>query len=311
MSLLREIENDLATAGGDITIVLRKARILAARLKNKGFEEWIHRELNGYPDKAALPSYRILEVNSKAHLLFGWQQVPAAPVMARLIPERLRHWATTAYLLEGISQYASLVSDCDPGNATLQSLWPQELAVKYAGSGYNDPQVLSAWQEITRASLVGVIETVRNKLLDFVLEIEAENPDAGEAPPDTQPVPPERVQQLVNNYFAPVGNIAQHGRDFNQTANIGLQLQDLATLVTEFTNHLDDLNLNVRQKQKAQAQIATLKAQLTDEPDPLIVQQAGRTLRNITESAIASLLATAAQPAVWHTVQGLLARFPH
>jgi hypothetical protein len=309
MGLLREIENDLSTPGGDITTVLRKARVLAARLKNKDFEEWVHRELNGYPDKTALPSYRILEVNSNAHLVFGWTHITSGPVMSRLIPAQFREWATTAYLLEGISHYASLVSDCDSSH-TLKSQWPQELAMKYAGSGYNDPQVLSAWQEITKASLVAVIETVRNKLLDFVLEIEAENPDAGEASPDTRPVSQERVQQLVNNYFAPVGNIAQQGRDFTQTATIGIQPQDLATLVTEFTKHLDELNLNVREKRKAEAQIATLKAQLSDEPDPLIVQQAGRTLRNITEGAIASLLATAAQPAVWHTIQALLAHFP-
>jgi hypothetical protein len=48
------------------------------------------------------------------------------------------------------------------------------------------------------------------------------------------------------------------------------------------------------------AQIATLKAHLTDEPDFVIAQQGGRTHWNITEGAIASLLATAVQPTVWH-----------
>lgn len=308
MSLLREIQNDLATAGGDVIIVLRKARILAARLKNKDFEEWIQRELNGYPDKASLPSYRIVPVHAKAHLLIGWQQLTSAPVMASLIPERFREWATTAYLSDPISEYASLVSDSNTENATLRSDWPQELAVQYGGSGYTNPQCLSAWQEISKASIVAVIETVRNKLLDFVLEIEAENPDAGEAPAHTQPVPPERVQQLVNNYFAPVGNIAQHGRDFTQTANIGIQPQDFTRLVTDFASHIHELNLDAHQRQRAEVQIATIKAQLAGEPDQVILKQAGRTLRNITEGAIGSLLATAAvQPTVWLWIQRALA----
>jgi hypothetical protein len=42
---------------------------------------------------------------------------------------------------------------------------------------------------------------VTNRLLDFVMDIEAENPNAGEAPPSEVPVAPERVQQLVNNHF--------------------------------------------------------------------------------------------------------------
>lgn len=307
MSLLREIQNDLATAGGDAIIVLRKARILAARLKNKDFEEWIQRELNGYPDKTTLPSYRIVPVNAKAHLVIGWQQLTSAPVMASLIPERFREWATTAYLSDPISQYASLVSDFRTETSTLRADWPQELAVQYGGVGYIDPQCLSAWQEISKASIVAVIETVRNKLLDFVLEIEAENPDAGEAPPHTQPVAPERVQQLVNNYFGPVGNIAQHGHDFTQTAHIGIQSQDFARLVTEFASHIHELNLDARQRQIAEVQIATLRAQLTGEADPVILKQAGRTLRNITEGAIGTLLATAvAQPAVWLWIQRTL-----
>src|SRR5664279_490298 len=48
---------------------------------------------------------------------------------------------------------------------------------------------------------------------------------------------------------------------------------------------------------------ATLKAELAGQPDPGIVRQAGRTLRNITEGAIGSLLAASAQPGLWHWIQ--------
>ena len=70
----------------------------------------------------------------------------------------------------------------------------------------------------------------------------------------------------------------------SQTVSYGAQdLADLNRLVTEFTSHLGELQIDARQRQRAEAQIATLKAQLTDEPDPVIIKQAGRTLRNITE----------------------------
>lgn len=87
----------------------------------------------------------------------------------------------------------------------------------------------------------------------------------------------------------------------NQTVRYSTQdISDLGHLVSEFTAHLSELQMDVRQRQKAEAQIATLRAQLSDEPDPVIIKQAGRTLRNITEGAIGSVIATAAtQPAVW------------
>jgi hypothetical protein len=109
MSLLRDIQNDLAMTGTDITTVLRKAKILGARLKNEAFDQWVTRELNGYSDKEPLPSYRILAINAKAYLIFGWQHLKSAPVMASMIPERFRDWATTAYLRDPISRYAALV----------------------------------------------------------------------------------------------------------------------------------------------------------------------------------------------------------
>jgi hypothetical protein len=116
-------------------------------------------------------------------------------------------------------------------------------------------------------------------------------------------------QQVTNVFHGPVGNVAQNSEHFNQSATVEIQPNDLTRLVTELTAHLDELNLHTRQKQRAEAQIAALKAELTGDPDPTIVRQAARTFRNITEGAIASLLATAAQPGVWHWIRQVLTAF--
>lgn len=132
---------------------------------------------------------------------------------------------------------------------------------------------------------------------------------ADNAPQSAQSGPSEREPQIVNHFYASVGNVAQNSKRFSQTAGVGFQPGDLAKLVTELTAHLDELNLDARQKQRAQVQIAALQAELDGDPDPGILQQAGRTLRNIIEGAIGSLLATAVQPGVWHWVQQTLAGF--
>jgi len=60
------------------------------------------------------------------------------------------------------------------------------------------------------------------------------------------------------------------------------------------------------------AQLAIIETELEAEPDPVIVQQAGRTLRNITEGAIGSLVAAAVQPTVWAWVgTAMKVLFPH
>lgn len=111
-------------------------------------------------------------------------------------------------------------------------------------------------------------------------------------------------------------SVQQAGANANQNQTLAYSSQEerssLERLIVELTTHLNELNIDAYQKQKAEIQIATIKAQLTDdEPDPVIIKQAGRTLRNITEGAIASLVASAAQPAVWHMIsQAMAILFP-
>lgn len=185
-----------------------------------------------------------------------------------------------------------------------------DLIYALQGKIYPDMSCQAVWGEIANIEFEQLVSGVKNRILDFSLKIEAENPEAGEALPNTQPVPREKLRPLVQNtFYGPVANVAQNSEHFSQAASIGLQPQDLTRLVEELTNHLDELNLDAHQKKRAEAQIATLRAQLTDEPDSVIVMQAGRTLRNITEGAIGSLLAAAAQPAVWQWIHQTLITF--
>lgn len=92
------------------------------------------------------------------------------------------------------------------------------------------------------------------------------------------------------------------------TTYSGEQVENLRKLVAVFEGRLAELKLDEVKERVARTQLATIKVQL-DEPDPVIVNQAGRTLRNITEGAIGSLVATATEPTIWHWVQGVMGLF--
>ena len=99
----------------------------------------------------------------------------------------------------------------------------------------------------------------------------------------------------------------QIGNANNQFVNAPLKSCDLEKFVAELTSHLDELGLDPRQKTRVNAQLDALKVELSDnDSDPEIVRQALRTVRNVTEGAIASLIATAVQPTVWHWILGFL-----
>jgi hypothetical protein len=59
-------------------------------------------------------------------------------------------------------------------------------------------ECMTAWRVLSRGLVVGVVEGVRNRLLEFVLELKREAPDAGDVPASELSLPKDRVTQIVN-----------------------------------------------------------------------------------------------------------------
>jgi hypothetical protein len=233
VSLLKEIYNDATDSRVDIITVLRKAKILAARLNNPEFSAWIEHELNGYPSRDEVPPYRILPALAKGNYMGRYgHQLRNTEIMASVLPPEFRHWGTTMYLTDPMSFYGSIVKNAvAQGESEIQAPWPQELAVRFGSKLYRNMQCISAWQVISVDAIVAVMETVRNRILSFALEIEQDAPEAGEAAPKTEPVPQERIRQVFTTIVTGgVNNIAAGGSDFSQ-ANYGtVQEGDIQSL---------------------------------------------------------------------------------
>ena len=304
MSLLREIQTDLSTKEPDLPTVLRKCKILAARLGSKEFARWVDLELSGYPDGEPVPPYRRVSSYCYANFIgVGWE-AKHQPVPWGLFNETIREQLEHRDIQTGIAGIAQFADG--GGRVNL----PQ-LVFQLQGKMYPDMNCVGVWMETSGSQFTQLVSAVCNRILDFVLKIEEENPEAGEAALNTHPVPADKIHSIVQQVFnAPVANVAQNSHDFTQTGHVGVSTAELKTLVKEFTKHLDELHLKPADQKTAKVQIATIEAQLVDEPDPVVIKQVGHTLRNITEGAIGSLIAAGAtQPAVWHLIQTILSKF--
>jgi cation transport regulator ChaC len=186
--------------------------------------------------------------------------------------------------------------------------------VHMLNTGLSEPESQAAWRYLKDR---GLIETFS---IPYTARINAAGIDAIEGAKRRPDQPsanfPSVSYNIVYNtmHVGTMHNspIQQGGVNSTQTQTITYSPQDLGDLyrlISELTSHLNELSLDERQLQKAQAQIATIKAQLSDEPDPVILKQAGRTLRNVIEGAVGSLLATAvSQPTIWTWVHEAMQR---
>ena len=99
MSLLREIQDAAIDSGVELTTLLRKCKVLAARLGNAEFKEWVEQELIGYKSKKILPEYRQFHVHSKGVFLGGFgSSLRDAPIPLTNIDEDFRKDLDVCYL---------------------------------------------------------------------------------------------------------------------------------------------------------------------------------------------------------------------
>lgn len=225
MSLLRDIQDAAVTSDTDISVLLRMCRILAARLGNEQFKSWVESELEGYQSTDELPDYRILTVNSEGNFSgsFG-SGLRNVAIPLGCIPKEYRENFSHSYLTQPISFYEPLVKQTGEGSDVLMEPWSPDFVAHMGHKVYKNMNCLGAWKVIPRGSIVSLIDAVRNKVLSFVLEIEAENPDAGEAPFNSNPVSQEKVTKIFNTYISGnVQNVATGSSNVSQIGRIELK----------------------------------------------------------------------------------------
>jgi len=230
MSLLRGIQNDVIDINVDISVILRKCKVLAVRLGNEPFENWVDQELNGYKNKKILPDYRIVQVYSKGHFSgpFG-SGIKNADIPLSCIPKKYRENLSKCYFIEPIGYYINLLKNSKGNN--FEEQWPPDLVAYVEGDIYQNMNCMTAWKLIPNSSIFSLVEAVRNRILSFVLEIGKEAPDAGEDSPETQKISPERVNQVFNTtIYGNVGNISEASQNVNQTATINVLQNDFNSL---------------------------------------------------------------------------------
>ncbi|OYW76404.1 MAG: hypothetical protein B7Z37_08720 [Verrucomicrobia bacterium 12-59-8] len=131
---------------------------------------------------------------------------------------------------EGVAALEHLLADNKDGNGEFMISWDANASILFGDKIYQGYQLRSAWTSVSSSFVAGVVSTIRNRVLDFVLEIEAENPNAGEASPDAMPIPSEQVTQIVNNHiYGNVGNFAA-GQKFTQKSTATIAQGDVKSL---------------------------------------------------------------------------------
>lgn len=242
MKLIEQIRNEAVDGSSSLTSLLRKCQILASTLGNSDFKRWVSCELNGYGESDDLPQYRRLEADSVGTFSgYGGRILRNQPIPMCNLPEKIAARLSTISFKEGVGSMEHLLKNTKEGQ--LASRWPSVIIANYQTKFIMDFVLMEAFMVVSRAEVAGILETIRNRILEFALELGEKYPDKGFEKPE-HGIESGVVQSVVNNYIFGNGNRVASGSHASNDVVVKAckgNWEMLATTLTELGLSGDDI----------------------------------------------------------------------
>jgi len=160
-SIVLELQAEAMNSTSSVSDLLRKALVVARKLGIKDFYELLNHEMNGYPVDKDVPAYRYARGEVKAWNPYnGWIPImlPDDETAEKLIVQRVH---------QAIGELETLVSGKKSGTLTMS--FPSNIK-HWLMKGMDLP--LEPKLHISKNQIHSILETVRNSILDWSLELE-------------------------------------------------------------------------------------------------------------------------------------------
>lgn len=163
-SLVLELQSDAMSGKVGITDLLRKAFVIAKKLKVREFEAWVTQELDGYGDtpKDEMPLHRIMRGSPMAFNPYhGWQPIFCPTNETQLALSEIAN-------NQSIAEVECLIQSSEPGG-WFQVDYPGDVAQELMD---NMPVELQPALRFQTPALVKIVEGVRNIVLRWAMKLE-------------------------------------------------------------------------------------------------------------------------------------------
>lgn len=264
MDINKICEDILADITGKASIsdILLKTQILSSALGLQEFQQWVSNEQNGYNKPLDVPEYRRLHCYVTAlltvpfHASLTEMNVPVDAIQHKGAQQMLStiYYCKPAIEAERIaaSSNESLIRKPSPamGHQFVQDLFP-------------NAHVESVYQNISPFSFASLVETVKSRILNFVLQLEK----AGEIKLSlSHPVNNEEVNKIFLQTIT--NSVVNNGEGSIEADNITILPQDA---------------LSQKDVQKLEIMFSRLNVLLGEEKDSML-KEAAATLKNELQS---------------------------
>lgn len=217
--LLNQIVQDLVNPEVNLGDTFLKMKIVAFNLQNQQLKTWIEKEIGGYGKDDEIPEYRIVPTTVYGDLI---QDLPGRTGYARNTPlvydytsEETRNWLSRVKLHNPISEIEDYVKK---GNDVSFNV-PHFMQAEITKTLSNYWHVQNAWRITPNSYFIGIVSMIKNKLLDFVLELNATLGSGNISMPSQK----QKVDDIFRNTVGSIqgGTVNISVGDKNNNLNVG------------------------------------------------------------------------------------------
>lgn len=229
MSLVNDLITEVVDSSSDLSQVLRKARVLASELRSEELRVWAEAESSGYKDKDALPDYRVSTASNFGNFVASLgRHASGLNIPLSLLPENWREPLSKLELRSGVAALQEMFRS----EKGYMEGWNADIVAAVSRDIYEGMNMISAWKAIPRTKVAAVLDAVRNRLLNFLLDLKEQHPEVEAAGVNLQSIPEEDVRvNVVNNIYGG-HNVLASGGTVHQQVQQGVEPGDLASLLS-------------------------------------------------------------------------------
>jgi hypothetical protein len=282
--LVLQLQQECLDSRVSILEMLRKALVVARKLSLPDAQVWIEKELDGYKSGDAPPQYRLLKGQIRAWNPYqGW-----IPVIFR--DSKKEVYLSKCFVGQPVGELEDLVKH---GNGTLQFPFDSDNALKLMRDLDNQ---LHVTRHISSSAVSGIIDAVRNMVLNWTLQLEADG-ILGEALIfNAKEKAVAAHSNYTINYNAAVthSQIQQGSPNAIQTMHVTEQdRKAIADFVETLKRHELDLKIDACRSEQLRIMVQKIQTEVgSTNPSGTALRETLRTLRNLLEGCASSLIAS-------------------
>ena len=286
-SIVLDLQQEVLKPECDVLNALRKAHLIASKLKLKEFDKWIMHELNGYSVKEQdeMPEYRKVNGKLKAWNPYrGW-------ISVIFQDSEMQSLLCTKYLGSSIGEILELYNNSD---GPVQMSYPVDIERKI-DKMCSAPFPTNYSLHISTHVLKSIIDQVQNCLLEWTKKLENEG-ILGEGmrfnKDETNLA--KKVPQTIYNYYGTVvnGDVQKSQIVSGDNNTVSFSYEQVSELINEVKKAVEKSEITGESRETADELIKEVESKIETRKKPAIIKAALNGLKDFLVGTGANVAGT-------------------